>query len=248
MKCKTCEQIESELKKKRITREEYVRKLDLHHHEERKVEIKEEISKLTNATSLLREELEIIKLDISSLESKKILFLNELGISQKEQIRIDNLVTQATKELYEKQQSYQELKIKMDMEIIEHIGKVPHLSMRVDTLNQEIDSLQTAVSSLSILKIEKEELSHEISQMQVKYYDIQQETTKVYRKLEEKQREVEELVAKNGKVFTQSEVNLGRLDIYVRRLQRYYEESGIKMNILPSFGLSPEKIVQTNGV
>lgn len=49
--------------------------------------------------------------------------------------------------------------------------------------------------------------------------------------------ETEEVIKKNGKILSDTEINLHTIDVYVRRLQRIYDRSGIKLNILEQFGI-----------
>ena len=60
--------------------------------------------------------------------------------------------------------------------------------------------------------------------------------------LDGKKEEISQLIEKNGRIITQTESNLAKIELYVRRLQRYYDENGIGLNILPVFGLETKII------
>lgn len=51
------------------------------------------------------------------------------------------------------------------------------------------------------------------------------------------QKETKELIDRNSLLVTKNARQLGKLDMFVKRLQRYYDRHGIKINILQQFGI-----------
>lgn len=49
--------------------------------------------------------------------------------------------------------------------------------------------------------------------------------------------EIDDKIKRNGIILTKTEGNLRQIEHYVKRLQRYYDEVGLKINILPVFGI-----------
>lgn len=246
MQCTVCNNLEQELKVRRITKEQYVRKLDIHHHEETQANLKEQISQLNSQLALLQKQFGDANTELQSLSGKKEMIQIELEASQKQLGSLDKSATVAIQNLRQAELSHESLKIKMADEHRNHSAAIINLSTKITTLTSEINGLGNVIDELNMLKLEKEDLLIQVNELQGKQHDVEQETARLYAKLSDKEKEVNALIEKNSKICTQSEVNLGRLEIYVRRLQRYYQESGIRMNILPSFGLSPEVIAQTN--
>lgn len=55
--------------------------------------------------------------------------------------------------------------------------------------------------------------------------------------LREKEKEVSDLIEKHGKILSLTEKNLGKIGIYVRRLQKFCNENGIGMDLIKEFNL-----------
>lgn len=60
------------------------------------------------------------------------------------------------------------------------------------------------------------------------------------KELSEKEKELYTLVEKNGRILTGTEYNLRTIEHYVRRLQRYYDETGLNIHILEQFNIKKD--------
>lgn len=54
-------------------------------------------------------------------------------------------------------------------------------------------------------------------------------------------KEIRDERKKNGVMLTKSELNLRTLEVYARRLQRYYNQKGIRINVLKGFNIKIDK-------
>jgi chromosome segregation ATPase len=100
--------------------------------------------------------------------------------------------------------------------------EIEELKSIKSTLNQELEVLEKNIAFI------REEHRVEDESMESKRHDLRKEINVL-----------NDLIEKNGRMVQGHEQDRATLEIYVRRLQRYYDESGIKLNILPTFGLKP---------
>ena len=89
-----------------------------------------------------------------------------------------------------------------------------------DNLSKEIAVLQKKIN----------ELEKELSSKQIKLVKIAQETN-------EKIKELDEKIALEKRIHKDNSEMRAKIDLYGKRLQAYYDESGIKLSILKELGI-----------
>jgi chromosome segregation ATPase len=105
-------------------------------------------------------------------------------------------------------------------------------------MNKELDILKKKIvqseSHVSYLEKKKDDLEKFMLRFrdEIKKEESRIATEKSY---------VEDLMRKNGKMLTDTNNNLYLIQIYARRLQRYYNYNGIKINILEKFKVTPDE-------
>lgn len=58
--------------------------------------------------------------------------------------------------------------------------------------------------------------------------------------LDARESDINDKIKKDGIIRTQTERNLRTIEHYVKRLQRYYDDAGLNINILPVFGIKKD--------
>ncbi len=91
------------------------------------------------------------------------------------------------------------------------------LTEQAETLNNELVTLRETI------RTERELAADEAKSLQARRDDLQ------------------ELVVREEQVATQITNDLGKLELYVKRLQRYYDQSGIQIDVLKEFNI-PKRI------
>lgn len=100
-----------------------------------------------------------------------------------------------------------------------------------DSMRKEIECIE---QEMTILKEKISESKKELESLASKRRDALAE-------ISTKRSEVEDLIRKNGKILSDSEANIHRIEIYARRLQRWYDRLGVKFDVLKSFNVKPDE-------
>ena len=237
MPCPTCLQIESDLKKRRITKEDYVRKLSLHKYEEKQVELKAETSQLAAQLDSLRKGMSEAHSIIIPLQKEKELLEKELISGYKEVARLDGIMSTHGERLKHINRQIDERLSFSDIKLKQHEAAIGDLSVKIVDKVKLLAEMDIMELALATLHGERDELILEIGQLQGRRYDMEQYMAKEYIKLETGKIDVNQLIEKHGKILTKTEQNLAKIELYVRRLQRYYDEHSINLNILPIFNI-----------
>lgn len=238
MNCQTCTNLETELTKRRITKDDYLKKLSYHQHEEKIGEYRKELGTFSNQLSELIKDKETIASEVATLEKQKAVLVSELTAASQEVIRLDKImVTHDSRLAAVNKEINEKLNLSVSW-LTEYNGRVLELSGRIDTLSSKVDELQSIKQQLEPLKEERETILRDISIAQSKKIAIEQDIAKQYDDLSNKKEDLSQLIEKHGKILTQTEENLAKIELYARRLQRYYDETGINLQILPIFGIT----------
>lgn len=105
---------------------------------------------------------------------------------------------------------------------------------------------KSATVEASVARLERKRLSAEKKAKQAEER-LKTATQKTKQALEAhkgyhaKEKDLLAIHQKNSQKFTETQRDLRKLEHYVRRLQRYYDKAGIKLNILPEFGIIKDR-------
>ncbi len=127
---------------------------------------------------------------------------------------------------------------------IDYKQKIGMLEILTKEVEKKIESKKKELSKFNLSKKDLDGLDEEIKVKLVRIDELEKEIDKLIiinqeekQSLEWKKIEVNQLIEKNSLMVKNLELDRNKLEIYIRRLQRYYDESGIRLKILSSFGL-----------
>ena len=170
---------------------------------------------LTGVSSLRNEKIKLEK-EVSSLQVEKLSLSKETKNENKEQSRI---IVNYSIDIAKKKQDYELTK-----------NQIESIIKRCEELQKDVDFLAKNKDILVKLETEIQEL---LAQKQLLLSFIEEKET-CYNKREN---EIQQLIEKNGRILIETEKNLGTLDIYIKRLQSYYDGAGLNINILEQFNI-----------
>lgn len=102
------------------------------------------------------------------------------------------------------------------------------------------EALKTAKKDLAWHRIELAKLKKECGNL-LRFQNAKKKATDEAKKATEaltvEKKEVADLVKRNGVILTQTVVNLGTIEHYVKRLQRHYSKQGIKIDLYKQFNI-----------
>jgi hypothetical protein len=177
---------------------------------------KSEYSILLVGVSALRDEKINLAKEVFALEQRKLLLLQGEKDYDIEHSR--KIVGYSTEIIKTK-------KRKTDIET--EIGALMAKKMVIEN---EVYFLAKNRDILASLQKDIEEMSGEKERF-LKWYNEQNS------QIEKDKEEVSQLIEKNGKILTDTEKTLGMIDLYAKRLQGYYDEAKININILEQFNI-----------
>jgi chromosome segregation ATPase len=200
--------------------------------------IVEETNAAAKALGELTSERDALKSEITTLHNEKTVLQKEIGAAH---LTLDNLRAEA----HRASQAHLALDTEHATKKGAYTVAIKHLEATGEQLRAELSGLEPLKKELIELRATKASLSRELSGLESKIIFTREEQRIELEAAEQKRAElrreiaaVDERIAKNGTLAQALESDRAKLEIYVRRLQRYYDETGIKLSILPEFGLT----------
>ena len=120
-------------------------------------------------------------------------------------------------------------------------NEVIQLTNKILSLKENIFQLDASIQQkIDLEKSIDKGYSDKIDKYLTNFQGLEAFIKTINSKLDRRIDEINQLIEKNGKIANQIELDKEKLEIYVRRLQRYYDETGIKLKILKVFNLKEE--------
>jgi len=102
---------------------------------------------------------------------------------------------------------------------------------------EELDSIATdiviAQKQLSSIRQGIDEIKPKLDEAKTTIV----KTGTVKKEQDKREKDIDEKIRKNGEILTLTEKNLGKIEVWAKRLQRRYDKSGIKIDALKTFGI-----------
>lgn len=214
-----------------------MRRLSLHKYEEKRDGLKAEVEQVSASLSVIQQQDSEVRSATLALRKEHDILAKELAGGYKEVARLDEIISTHDSRLKHVKGQIEEKLALSDNKLREHEASLEALSLRIKEKIALIDEIDVTESQLTELRTNRDELMLEIGQLQGRRYDMEQYMEKEHEKLETEKIDVNQLIAKHGAILTHTEENLSKIELYVRRLQRYYDEHHINLNILPVFNI-----------
>jgi len=191
--------------------------------------------------------------DVTSVhESKK----REIDTMSKEVLSINNIIRVKGEEIL----SLEKLISRKNDELKELIAKHGEIDQshreKILSLNEKENALINLDSSIQEKKEELELATHSWEKAELALFEANKNRKEIEKTIaakfailatrendvDKKEKEVNDKLHKNGMILTRIEEQHGKLDLYVKRLQRYYNETGVNIQILDEFGIKGDNI------
>jgi chromosome segregation ATPase len=201
--------------------------------------IKEEINAAARQLGELTTERDTLKAENKKLHDEKTTLHNDISQAR---LALDDVRSQVDRT----SQAHVTLDAEHATKRAAYANTVSDLEAQIATLKKELADLEPLRKEITELKSIKATLSQELDVLEKNISFIREERRVEDEAMEAKRQDVRkeinvlnELIEKNGRMVQGHEHDRALLEIYVRRLQRYYDETGISLSILPAFGLLP---------
>ncbi len=212
---------------------------------------------------ILREELILV---VSQLAGKKEVFdrlTSEIGAAEKnigelrqQKENIEAKIASLGEDLNKKELEYGK-QLKPRLEAISRLDRaIKDKNDKINELNKELDKLlaikgEIKESEKKLVEMKKSAAGvvDGVLNETVALWKIRKVTERVIERLRAKETDVNEKIARNGKLLTQTEKNLRTIEHYAKRLQRMYDKAGIRIDVLGQFGVKRDSItLNKNGI
>lgn len=201
--------------------------------------ITDEINAAAKQLGELATERDTLKSENKTLQDEKAQLYNDISQAR---LSLDDVRSQVNRA----SQAHVTLDAEHATKRAAYASAVSDLEAQIATLKKELADLEPLRKEITELKSIKATLSQELDVLEKNISFIREEHRVEDEAIEAKRQELRkeidvlnDLIEKNGRMVQAHEQDRATLEIYVRRLQRYYDESHINLSILPAFGLLP---------
>lgn len=190
-------------------------------------------------------------IELSEVEGRITTAKSEVGAKQVELNSVKSQIAQKEGELAILESNVEGASAEIKSLSKSHAGMVENVERQIATLKLKKKEYESAIlkasTQLSKLKKEIQAYKTELGKLQKDYADLVKITRLSLKTIEDakktnllldaKKKEVSDLVRQNGSILTETVKNLGTIEHYVKRLQRYYDKTGIKIDLLSQFNI-----------
>lgn len=201
--------------------------------------IKEEISIAAKELGSLTSDRDALKNDIYKLHNEKSILHHDISQAR---LALDDLRSQT----HRTSQAHVTLDADHATKKAAYAADVRDLEAQITRLNEELVALEPFRKEITTLQSIKATLTEELDHLEKNITFIREERRVEDESMEAKREEIRDeiatlndLIGKNGRIAYGIEQDRAKLEIYIRRLQRYYDETGVQLNILSEFNLTP---------
>jgi len=173
--------------------------------------------------------------------------LDEKKRKKSEILLLENHISDLNNSLALKEVKLKEIDKEYGDKINLYTEKTKLLETKIDQLTKLIEVKSDQLKVYEGLEIKLNEKSKEVMEHEDKVGSLKKEIDSLIKTIEEQKqglekekKVVQDLIGTNGSILANIEKEKHNLEIYVRRLQRYYDETGIRLQILPTFNLTKE--------
>lgn len=217
---------------------------------------KKKVSDYDNRIALLHEELESVARQLSDISGKRDHVKSEIGALEKQKCDLTHQLVTLKEEMSElgKQHDVNKVRAKRILEdsntyvesqnrsIVELNVKVEELLSYIRRLEKEIAVKMTMLNSIQAADEQLKKTFQERDRVMKQIQDAVNDLDKREQHVIFMEDELDHKIEKNGMILTKTEENLRELELYAKRLQAYYEETGLNIYILDKFNIKRDNV------
>lgn len=148
---------------------------------------------------------------------------------------LDSKISERSVQLSKITSEHNDRVIEHEVSIRELERQMSELGERISIAKMNLAALPNATAELANSRAELVKVTSAIAAQKREGDIINKETAKAMSALKEKEGQLRDLADRTGKVATQNVKDRYKIVVYAKRLQRYYNDHKIKLNILPVF-------------
>lgn len=193
-----------------------------------------ELGKVNGELDLKRREYQVLLTDLEALKK-------DITIAEERKANANALAAKGEedyKKTVEEQNGYVAVSQKRLAEVEQ---KIMQLKPELESLEKKKLELGQVEKDISSAKQYLETLKGLTEEEEKNLALVKEEKVKELAEIAAERKEVEDLIEKHGKILAGTEANLHVIAIYARRLQRYYNQAGIKINVLEKFNVKEDE-------
>lgn len=187
--------------------------------------------------------------DVTAIKGELSMLWKQVSDKQNELADVRELIVKEEDRLAQKQAGYSELVRSHGIAETKLKEKLENAEKSLVKLNETIIDRNETIQTLNTISSKLEErvsgYNDQVDKLK-KEVDSKEERLKFIAKEEDRltaiQKETDAKIAKLGRLNTDTENGLAKLEQYVKRMQSIYDQQGLKIDLLGQFGIKRDKV------